>query len=60
MEVILEILVPIKQVVDVELNIRIKEGAIVEDGLNYVISNWDEIAIEAALQIVEKVGGEVS
>ena len=56
----MEILVPIKQVVDVELNIRIKEGAIVEDGLNYVISNWDEIAIEAALQIVEKVGGEVT
>ena len=53
----MNIFVLIKQVVDVELNIRVKEGEIIEEGLNYVISNWDEIAIEAALQIVESGGG---
>ncbi|MGK5092522.1 electron transfer flavoprotein subunit beta/FixA family protein [Deltaproteobacteria bacterium TL4] len=56
----MEILVPMKQVVDVELNIRVKDGAIVEDGLNYVISSWDEVAIETALQISEQAGGEVT
>ncbi|MBF0288179.1 MAG: electron transfer flavoprotein subunit beta/FixA family protein [SAR324 cluster bacterium] len=57
----MNIIVLIKQVVDVELNIRVKDGALVEDGLNYVISSWDEIAIETALQIVESVGdGEVT
>lgn len=52
----MNIFVLIKQVVDVELNIRVKEGEIIEEGLNYVISNWDEIALESALQIVEAVG----
>lgn len=52
----MNIFVLIKHVVDVELNIRVKEGEIIEEGLNYVISNWDEIAIEAALQIVESIG----
>lgn len=51
----MNIIVLIKQVIDVELNIRVKNGALIEDGLNYVISNWDEIAIETALQIVESV-----
>ena len=52
----MNILVLIKQVVDVELNIRVKNEKLVEEGLNYVISGWDEIAIEAALQIVESIG----
>ncbi|MBF0280632.1 MAG: electron transfer flavoprotein subunit beta/FixA family protein [SAR324 cluster bacterium] len=57
----MNIIVLIKQVIDVELNLRIKDGALVEDGLNYVISSWDETAIEAALQLVETVGaGEVT
>jgi len=53
----MKIVVLIKQVVDVELNIRVMNDALVEDGLTYVISNWDEIAIETAIQIVELVGG---
>ena len=52
----MNIVVLIKQVVDVELNIRVKNDKLIEEGLNYVISGWDEIAIEAALQIVESVG----
>ena len=56
----MEIIVPIKQVPDVALNIKVKDGAVVEEGLSYVISSWDETALEAALQITEDVGGEVT
>ena len=42
------------------LNIKVKDGAVVEEGLSYVISSWDETALEAALQITEDVGGEVT
>ena len=56
----MNILVPVKSVVDVELNIRVKDGKVVEDGLNYVLNRWDETAVEAALQIKEAVGGEVT
>jgi len=50
-----EIIVPIKQVPDVALNIKVKDGAVVEEGLSYVISSWDETALEAALQMTEDV-----
>lgn len=56
----MEIIVPIKQVPDVALNIKVKDGDVVEEGLSYVISSWDETALEAALQITEEVGGEVT
>ena len=56
----MEIIVLVKQVPDVALNIKVKEGEIVEEGLSYVISSWDETALEAALQITEDVGGEVT
>jgi electron transfer flavoprotein beta subunit len=55
-----EIIVTIKQVPDVALNIKVKDGAVVEEGLSYVISSWDETALEAALQMTEDVGGEVT
>jgi electron transfer flavoprotein beta subunit len=57
----LNILVPIKSVMDVELNIRVKDGRVVEEGINYILSKWDENAVEGALQIKEQVGaGEVT
>ena len=56
----MEIIVLVKQVPDVALNIKVKDGTIVEEGLSYVISSWDETALEAALQITEDVGGEVT
>ncbi|MED6339560.1 MAG: electron transfer flavoprotein subunit beta/FixA family protein, partial [SAR324 cluster bacterium] len=56
----MEIIVPIKQVPDVALNIKVKDGDVVEEGLSYVISSWDETALEAALQITEDIGGEVT
>ncbi len=56
----MEIIVPIRQVPDVALNIRVKDGAVVEEGLSFVISSWDETAIEAGLQMTEEKGGEVT
>jgi electron transfer flavoprotein beta subunit len=50
----LNILTTVKKVVDVELNIHVKEGAIVEEGLQYVINAWDENGVEAAVQLKEK------
>ena len=56
----MNIVVPVKSVIDVELNIRVRDGKVVEDGMNYILSKWDENAVEAALQIKEAVGGEVT
>lgn len=56
----MEIIVPIKHVPDVALNIKVKNGNLIEEGLSYVISSWDETALEAALQITEDIGGEVT
>jgi electron transfer flavoprotein beta subunit len=56
----LKILVTIKHVIDVELNLRVRESKLVEDGLTYVLSKWDENALEAALQLKEAGGGEVT
>ncbi len=56
----MEIIVPIRQVPDVALNIRVNDGVVVEDGVSFVISSWDETAIEGALQMTEELGGEVT
>ena len=56
----MNIVVPVKSVIDVELNIRVRDGRIVEDGLNYILSKWDENALEAALVLKEATGGEVT
>lgn len=56
----MEILVPVKSVIDVELNIRVRDGKVVEEGMNYVLNRWDETAVEAALQIKEALEGEVT
>jgi electron transfer flavoprotein beta subunit len=53
----LNILVAVKHVIDVELNLRVREGKLVEEGLNYVLSKWDENALEAALQLKEAGSG---
>lgn len=50
----MNILTTVKKVVDVELNIHVDGGAIVEDGLQYVINAWDENAVEACVQLKEK------
>jgi len=56
----LKILTTVKKVVDVELNIHVDNGAIVEDGLQYVINAWDENAVEAAVQLKENNGAQTT
>lgn len=57
----MNILVFIKRVPDTESRIRIhhETKAIVEDGLNFVISPYDEYAVEEALRLREAKGGAV-
>ncbi|MEX1315260.1 MAG: electron transfer flavoprotein subunit beta/FixA family protein, partial [Desulfotignum sp.] len=49
----MKILTTVKKVVDVELNIHVENGAILDKGLQYVINAWDENAVEAAVQLKE-------
>lgn len=56
----MKILVCVKQVIDVELNVQVRDGRIVEDGLQYAINAYDESALEAALQIKDKSDAEVT
>lgn len=57
----MKIIVCVKQVPDTEARIKVApEGAgIVESDINWIISPYDEYAIEEALRIKEKSGGEV-
>jgi electron transfer flavoprotein beta subunit len=57
----MKVIVCVKQVPDTEARIRIApEGnAIVESDLNWIVSPYDEFAIEEALRIREAKGGEV-
>lgn len=56
----MKILITVKKVVDVELNMHVKNGAIIEDGMQYVINAWDESAVEAAVQLKENNGAETT
>jgi len=57
----MNVLVFVKRVPDTESRIRIdREGkAVVEEGLNFIISPYDEYAIEEALRLREAKGGKV-
>jgi electron transfer flavoprotein beta subunit len=57
----LKILVGAKRVEDPESKIRVKPdgSGIVTDGVNYKVNPFDEIAVEEALRLKEKHGGEV-
>ena len=59
-EDILKILTTVKKVVDVELTIHVEDGAIVEDGLQYVMNAWDENAVEATVQLKENSNAETT
>jgi len=56
----LKILTTVKKVVDVELNMHVKDGAIVQDGLQYVINAWDENAVETSVRLKEDKGAETT
>jgi len=57
----MKIAVCVKQVPDTEARIRVAEGGkgIAEGEINWIVSPYDEFAIEEALRIKEKQGGEV-
>jgi electron transfer flavoprotein beta subunit len=56
----LKILTTVKKVVDVELNIHVDKGAIVEEGLQYVLNAWDENAVETSVQLKENKNAETT
>lgn len=45
----MKILTTVKKVIDVELNMHVKVGAIIEEGLQYVMNALDENAVEATV-----------
>lgn len=54
----MNIYVCIKQVPDTEAILQVKDGtAIKEDGIKWIISPYDEYAVEEALKLKEKVAG---
>jgi electron transfer flavoprotein beta subunit len=57
----MNVLVFVKRVPDTESRIRIDRAAksVVEEGLNFIISPYDEYAIEEALRLREAKGGKV-
>ncbi|MFC1553952.1 electron transfer flavoprotein subunit beta/FixA family protein [candidate division KSB1 bacterium] len=57
----MKIIVCLKHVPDSETKVSIKEGDtwIDESNVNFVMNPYDEFAVEEALRIKEKVGGEV-
>jgi len=57
----MKLLVAVKRVPDPEAKIRVKPdgNSIVTEQLKFVINPFDEIAVEEALRIKEKLGGEV-
>lgn len=58
----MNIIVIIKQVPDTETQIKITHDGIniVEEGVKFVVNPYDEFAVEEAVRIKEKLGGEVT
>jgi electron transfer flavoprotein beta subunit len=55
----MKIVVLVKQVPDTETNIKVGDKTINEAGIKWIISPYDEFAIEEGIRIREKSGGEV-
>ncbi|MFY4774664.1 electron transfer flavoprotein subunit beta/FixA family protein [Metabacillus sp. RGM 3146] len=56
----MNIYVMMKRTFDTEEKISVQNGAIQEDGAEFIINPYDEYAIEEAIQIKDKEGGEVT
>ncbi|CAG0988972.1 Caffeyl-CoA reductase-Etf complex subunit CarD [Anaerolineae bacterium] len=56
----MNIVVLIKRVPDTETRIQIKDGKVVTDGIAWIISPYDEYAVEEALRLIEKHTGKVT
>jgi electron transfer flavoprotein beta subunit len=55
----MKIVVCVKQVPDTETRIRVADGKVMETDVNWIVSPYDEFALEEALKIKEAKGGEV-
>ena len=56
----MNIVVPIKQVPDTGLNLQIKDSQIDESRLKWVISPYDEFALESALQLKQELQAQIT
>jgi electron transfer flavoprotein beta subunit len=56
----MNIYVLLKRTFDTEEKITISNGVIVEDGAEFIINPYDEYAVEEAIQLRDKHGGEVT
>lgn len=56
----MNIFVIMKRTFDTEEKISVNNGAISEDGAEFIINPYDEYAIEEAIQLRDKNGGEVT
>ncbi|AOV07300.1 electron transfer flavoprotein subunit beta/FixA family protein [Sporosarcina ureilytica] len=56
----MNIYVLVKRTFDTEEKITVKNGAIVEDGAEFIINPYDEYAIEEAITVRDEHGGEVT
>jgi electron transfer flavoprotein beta subunit len=56
----MNVVVLVKRVPDTETRIQIKDGQINTEGIAWVISPYDEYAIEEALRLIEKHTGKVT
>jgi electron transfer flavoprotein beta subunit len=53
-------IVCLKEVPDTETRIQVRDGKVVEEGIQYVVNPYDEYALEEALKWQEQVGGKVT
>lgn len=57
----MKVIVPVKQVPEVaEVRINPQTGTLIRDGVPSILNPFDEYAVEAAIQLKEKFGGEVT
>jgi electron transfer flavoprotein beta subunit len=56
----MNIFVLMKRTFDTEEKVQIKNNAIVQDGVEYIINPYDEYAIEEAIRLRDEHGGEVT
>jgi electron transfer flavoprotein beta subunit len=56
----MNVVVLMKRVPDTETRIQVRDGQVVTEGISWVISPYDEYAVEEGLRLVEKHGGKVT
>jgi electron transfer flavoprotein beta subunit len=56
----MRILVAIKETLDTEEKIVIQKGQLVDEGAEFIMNPYDEYAVEEAIRLKEKLGGEVT